>query len=518
MIVDYEYKNGKLIVSCIGDNGNIQLKYFDWKRPEKFELTDEFDPNAHPKYRSWDGRKVKKVYTNNPNNNRYAIYEFLDSLPEKEQDEIFNYKEPNIYFCDIETEIVDSGFVEPKDATTKVLSIALVHKSKCLLLGLKPLHRNEVFSIQDEVNKRFEKFGTKFSVSYIDFSTYDSPEFSMLDYFFDKLVSKIPVLTGWNFVEYDWTFLTNRAKRIGVDFTKCSLTGKISGNATPTVSAFNARPASERGNGMKDDNSHLPYHRVIVDYMELFKKWDTSIKIRESYSLDFVAEKTFGGEGKVHFTGGLQNLYNNDYRQYLFYNLVDTVLVQMIHEKMKYINVMYAISALSRTRTLDALSALRVTEGLLRNDFRDKKNIILCRDYEESNSGDGTVLGGYVRDPNRGLNKWVACYDFASLYPTTQRQNNIAPENFKGIKDGSHLVFKGRRYEMDPNDIVVNAGTDQHGSGQLAVFNREFSVTCNKLTEIYNDRKKYKGQMLKAKDELKKLQNELAELTVKNML
>lgn len=310
----------------------------------------------------------------------------------------------------------------------------------------------------------------------------------------------MPVITGWNFVNYDWTFIVNRMRRLGLDPTVMSPTRLLTQPRN-----FGDPTATYRGNNYGDDNAELPYHRIVVDYMELFKKWDTSIKIRESYSLDFVAEKTLGGEGKVHYTGGLQSLYEQDYKMYLFYNLIDTILVQMIHEKMKYINVMYAIAALSKTRALDAFSALRVTEGLLRGDFREKKHIVLCKDYEDS-TGDEKVEGGFVRDPNRGLNKWVACYDFASLYPTTQRQNNIAPENFKGEKENANLAdFNGRRIAIDANDIICING---------AVFNRDFSVTCNKLTEIYNDRKKYKKQMLKAKDELKKLQNELLELTV----
>ena len=508
MIVDYEYRNGKLVLSHIGENGNVQLKYYDWKRPEKYVITDEFDPNADKRFKTWDGRKLKKSFVNLATRgsigpNRYAVYEFLDRLPKAEQDAIFNYKEPNIYFCDIETEIVDTGFVEPKDATTKVLSIALVHKGKCLLLGIKPLHRNEVYSIQDEVNKRFEKFGQKFTVNYIDFSTYEQPEYSMLDYFFHKLVSRITVLTGWNFINYDWTFLMNRGKRLGLDIGKCSIVGEV----WDGDKGFAPKPAFNKSASDYDaDVVPFPKHGLIVDYMEIFKKWDTSIKIRESYSLDFVAEKTFGMEGKVHFTGGLQNLYDNDYRQYLFYNLVDTVLVQMIHEKMKYINVMYAISTLSRIRIVDALSALRVTEGLLRNDFRDKKDIILVKDFD-SKVEDQKVEGGFVRDPVRGLNKWVACYDFASLYPTTQRQNNIAPENFIGRKTGVDTCdYNGRERKYLPTDIVCTNG---------AVFNRDFSVTCNKLTEIYNDRKKFKKKMLSAKDELKKLQNELIELGLK---
>lgn len=498
MLIDYEYKGGKLIVSHVADDGSIQIKHFDWRKLTKYQVTDDYDPNADKKYLSWDGRKIKEVgfkVDENGMPDRYATYNFLDALPNEEKEDIFNYKEPNIYFCDIETEIVDSGFVEPHDATSKVQSIALVHKTKVMILGIKPLHNSEMYFIQDQTNKRLEKFKTQYSVKYIDFSTYENPEREMLEYFFSQLVPRIPVLTGWNFVKYDWMFLRCRAQRIGVDPSKSSITNRM---------------VATRGFKGEVENK-LPMHRVVVDYMELFKKWDTSIKIKESFSLDYVAEKILGGEGKVHYTGGsLQNLYENDYKQYLFYNVIDTILVQMIHEKMKYINIMYAIAALSRVRVLDALSALRVTEGLLREDFREKKNIMLCRNYmdESSNLEGAKVEGGYVKEPNRGLNKWVACYDFASLYPTTQRQNNIAPENFKGnvdgVKNGVRVAdFNGRQIEIKPEDVICKNG---------AVFDRNFSVTCNKLTEIYNDRKKYKGKMLKAKDELKKLQNELNEL------
>lgn len=502
MLVDYEYKAGRLITSYIGADGNLKVKHFNWRNPMKYQLTDQHDPMAHSKYKSWDGRKVKLAPTNKPD--RYSIYEYLDAIPKDEQDEIFNYAEPNIFFCDIETEIVDTGFVEPTEATSKVLSIAVVHKRKVIVLGLKPLHRNEEYWICDEINKRFKKLGASdFSVDFVDFSLSDNAERDMLDYFFSKLVPRMPVLTGWNFVNYDWTFLVNRSRRLGVDYLQASITNRFTGNATPV-----------QGTGFRGDNSELPFHRVIVDYMDLYKKWDTSIKIKESNSLDFVAEKTLGGEGKVVYSGGLQTLYDQDYKNYLFYNVVDTILVQMIHEKMKYINVMYATAALSKTRILDSLSALRVTEGIMRNDLRSMKDIVLCRDYE-ADDVDGRVEGGYVLDPAiRGLNKWLVCYDFASLYPTTQRQNNIAPENFKGVKIPGQMKadFNGRKVDILPEDVVTIAYGEEGRLQQQAVFSKDFSVTCNKLSEIYNDRKKFKKKMLQAKDELKHLEKELEEL------
>ena len=55
---------------------------------------------------------VKQIEVNQPD--RYAIYEFLDGLPESEKNEIFEFNLPKIYFIDIETEIVD-GFPEAAD-------------------------------------------------------------------------------------------------------------------------------------------------------------------------------------------------------------------------------------------------------------------------------------------------------------------------------------------------------------------------------------------------------------------
>ena len=94
----------------------------------KYVACEDTDLQRHPEFRSWDG--------NQPD--RYAIYEFLDGLPESEKNEIFEFNLPKIYFIDIETEIVD-GFPEAADikdqdgnvtkegASTQVLSISIVY-------------------------------------------------------------------------------------------------------------------------------------------------------------------------------------------------------------------------------------------------------------------------------------------------------------------------------------------------------------------------------------------------------
>ncbi len=67
----------------------------------KYVACEDTDPLKHPEFKSWDGKSVKQVEVSHPD--RYAIYEFLDALPEDEREELFEFNLPKIYFIDIET-------------------------------------------------------------------------------------------------------------------------------------------------------------------------------------------------------------------------------------------------------------------------------------------------------------------------------------------------------------------------------------------------------------------------------
>ena len=105
MIVDWEFKNSNLIVSYIDATGQIKLKYFPWTRPTKYITTSDLDNDKSGKYVRWDGKAIKQIYTKRPN--KYSVFNLLDKLPEEDQKALFDYQEPNIFFIDIETEILD---------------------------------------------------------------------------------------------------------------------------------------------------------------------------------------------------------------------------------------------------------------------------------------------------------------------------------------------------------------------------------------------------------------------------
>jgi DNA polymerase elongation subunit (family B) len=421
MLVETQYLSNskKLVVSYVDKSGEIKLKYYNWETPMKYVACEDNDPQKHPDFKSWDGKSVKQIDVSHPD--RYATYEFLDSLPESEKNEIFEFNLPKIFFIDIETEIVD-GFPEAADikdvngnvtkegASTQVLSISIVYDDKIILLGLKEMPEDMQERIKDNTNKYFEKFGSDYKFKYIK---YDD-EFDMLYAFFYKMIPKMPILTGWNFLNYDWLYLVNRSRKIskwanGKEY-------KID----PAVSSL-----TKKMNKIWSTEFEVPAHRMIFDYMQLYEVCDTSIKVKESSSLDFVASKLVGVE-KIKYNGSLQKLYEDDFETFMYYNAVDSVLVQKIHEARNYISIIYAISSLAQIRIVDvvsqmnnALGSLAITEGVLRNRFREMDNIVLFRD--EKGDAESTIAGGWVKDPVVGLNQWVVCYDFASLYPTTQR-------------------------------------------------------------------------------------------------
>lgn len=491
MLVDYEYRNNNLIVSYIDKTGQIKLKYHNWSRPTKFITTGDDDPEKSGRFVTWDGRSVKEIYSKYPN--KYSVYDFIDNLQKEEREEIYSYNEPDIYFIDIENQILDKK-PEPHLAESEIQTISVVNKNKILVIGTESLNSSQIESIESDVNNHFKKFETKYVFKYIQYKN----EYDLLFNFFNKLIPKMPVITGWNVIQYDWVFLVNRARKIGVNPDVASFTKKLT------------QPYNMIKNVMgKIDYAEMPAHRIIVDYMELFKKWDTSVKVKESLSLDFVSEKVLGKDvKKINYEGDLTRLHREDYKKFVFYNAVDSCLVQRIHVKMKYVDILYGMSVLGKIRVKDAFSTLALTEGILREKLRDQKNIVLVRDEHVDEFGDtdaASIKGGWVKEPVRGMATWTTCYDFASLYPTSMREFNISADSYKGqqVKGKDYSIFNGHQLMIDSTDIVTLNGS---------VFKNEVGVVTQVMGEVYSDRKRWKNVMMEKHTELEKLKAELKNL------
>lgn len=497
MLVDVQYLENtkKLICSYVDDSGDIKLKYYDWEQPFQYETCDANDKDVDPLYMSWDKKNIKKVPVSRPD--RYSIYEYLDALDDKEKNDVFDFHLPKIFFIDIETEVLDE-FPDPRIAPTQIQSISIVYDSTIILMALKDLPQDAIERIEVKTNDYFKKYNTNYKIKYVKYED----EFSMLYTFFEKMVVKMPVLTGWNFINFDWQFLVNRAKRI----TK-TVGGKLY-TIDPRVSS-----PTKRLNKVWMTDYEVPAHRMIFDYMQLYQICDTSIKVKESSSLDFVADKLVGLP-KIKYTGSLMQLYEDDFELFMYYNCVDSVLVQKIHEKMDYISIIFAIASLSKIKVVDvisqmnnALGSLAITEGVLRSRFRDMENMILFKDKNKARVEATGIAGGWVKDPVVGMNKWVVVYDFSSLYPSVQRQFFIAPETFIGvqIKSNPDYCLNGNKevlIDHEKHVICING----------CVFEKRVSPTIQMLQDVFKERKSFKKEMMKYKEEYSNVLDQIKEL------
>ena len=493
MLIDTQYLTNtkKLVVSYVDKSGDIKLKYFDWENPQKFVACSSTDLNKHPRFKSWDDKNVKLESVTHPN--RYAVYEFLDSLPQNIQDEIFEYNLPKIYQIDIETELGPDGYGTIDNPYTRILSISIVYEDKIILLGLKDMPEDMQERIRTDTNKYFEKFNADYKLRYVK---YDD-EFDMVSAFFNKMVPKMPVLSAWNGNGFDFPYLINRARLL-----KKTVNGKEY-SINPNVCSPTKNLHTVYGT-----NIEMPMHRMFFDYMQLYEICDTSIKVKESSSLEFVSTK-LTGVNKIKYNGSLQKLYEEDFEKFMYYNAVDSVLVQKIHDARNYISIIFAISSLAKIKVTDIinlrankLSSIPITEGVLRGRFRDMDNIVLFKDIVDDTEVD-KIEGGHVKDPVVGMNRWVSVYDFSSLYPSNQRMFYIAPENFVGVQDKNNKKYCENGVLIDDSMVVCVNGV---------VFYKRDSPTIKMLQDIFKDRKKNKNIMLSKKIELEKIEKEIKQL------
>jgi DNA polymerase elongation subunit (family B) len=276
---------------------------------------------------------------------------------------------------------------------------------------------------------------------------------------FEKWFKKMPLITGWNFVGFDWKFLINRAKRLGIDPARCSVNGQLKG----------------------DDC--FPMHKVIVDYLELYKKWDRVIKIKENNKLDTVALAALG-VSKIKYNGTFMDLYNTDFETYIYYNAVDTFLVYLIDKKLKTMQTFLMLGNVTRVEAQKAFSPIWMTEAIVTREFYKRKRVVAEIKKATKN---GSFEGAYVKQPIPGLYEAVASFDFASLYPSAMRQWNISPESYKG------------------KNVDLKEGWIKTASG--AVFdNAQDSVMRNILTNFYGKRKESKKKSFELEKEIDYLQ------------
>lgn len=465
MLLDITQEDRQLWVSYFNLDGKTRFKTYDLKPEDMFnwEVCDEGDTKADTKMKNWDGRPVKKVKSRWLN--KYRIIEYMDQLSFSDRELIFGYHFPRTYFVDIEVEVTDS-FPEPSKAANPVTTICIVTPEKqCIVLATKDLDNQTQTKIQKQIDEHFKDINDDFSFTFKCFKS----EYDMMSTFMMSFVQKFPMMTGWNYIKFDWQYIINRCKKLGIDI----------GSASPI--------------GRNFGRDEFPCHVGVMDYLDIYAKWDRTVDIKEDFKLDTVGEAVVGIK-KVKYEGTIQDMYEKDYPKYVFYNVIDTALVYLIHQKIKTMDIALTIAHMTQISIFKAASPVAITEALLAREFLTR-NLVMAKDPKAPPSKREQFEGAFVKEPITGMHNAVAAFDFASLYPSIMRQMNVSPESFK-----KKVSPEKRKEEEGDNNIVSVTG---------AVYDTERSILKDVLTRLYSQRKEYKTESFRLQQKAYDLEQEL---------
>ena len=467
MLLDVEQRDKEIIVSYYDKEGQVKFRRYPIEQYKNWYICEENDRYKHETLRNWDGRPVKEGRSRQYS--KFSLISFLDNLPENDKKIIFEPTMPKTYFVDIETEIVD-GFPKPEEAKTRILAFSIVTPDrKVIVLGLEDMPADKIQKIQDDTNNYFKTLDSDWT---FDYRKFDS-EYDMVFTFINRFLPKFPMMTGWNFINYDWQYIVNRCKRLQIDITAAAKTKSL------------------------DRIDSRPLHMGILDYMQLYDKYDRSVKVKESNALDYVSGQVLN-LNKIKFQGSLQDLYEQDFVKYIYYNVVDSVLVYYIDQKLKSMEVLLTLASITKMPLYKAASPVSVTEALIARKLAEDNKCVAAEKKDDAQK-DGKYAGAYVKQPKVGFYQGVSAFDFASLYPSIMRQYNISPDSYKDIIPVSQIPE--RRKNKD--EIVCANGV---------VYDKKDSILKQILSDLYAQRKDYKRTSYDYYSKSKEVKDRLAEL------
>lgn len=438
MILDYDYnqREKKFVISYINDKGTKSFYEFNISRFKTYY------PSPTGKFLNWDNTPCDIKYTDRPN--KFDIKEFIEDLPEDIKSKLFAKFTPRLYTWDIETKYDPLEKPDPQSAKFPVTAISVTNPDLAtMVLGYKDLTEEQTkritARIQAELDKIpfFKELGKTMTFTYKKFND----EHDMLAWFYKNIVSKVPVLAGWNTDGFDQQYIINRAKNYYEDISTSSMSCKGRMGRKRVVSPFNPNISTY---------IPTPKHTLMVDMMDIIGTHDmTVLPIKEALSLDWISKESIGSN-KIEYDGDLNTLYDDDFETFVFYNAWDSILVQLVSQFFKTINIIYNYANVCHNIPSECFGKIGPAEALFFMEFhRQGKKVVY---YPDRHVERGTLIGAYVKEPTPGRYINPSCFDFSGLYPTNVQCFNLSVENYVGSFYDEEAL---KPYKLDPMNYIV---------------------------------------------------------------
>ncbi len=225
------------------------------------------------------------------------------------------------------------------------------------------------------------------------------------------------IITGYFSDGFDLPYIMERAKKHKVPFTIGAE------NSEPLVSSFRDGEAKVRG-------------MLHIDVLQFIRNIFGKDLKTDSYSLDAVAQELLGHRKHAVNLDELARIWDSEPEKlpdFCAYNLHDAHLtaklcLKLLPDMIEFTKIvglpLFDVIRMKFSRLVESYIMKRAREFNVLAPNRPSSSAIERR-REES------IQGAYVLQPEPGLYKDIAVFDFRSLYPTIITAHNIGPEGLK---------------------------------------------------------------------------------------
>ena len=362
-----------------------------------------------------------------------------------------------------------------------------------------------MFSSEIDINLINENLDYKEEV---DLHIYNTEE-EMLNAFFDKISEEdADVYTGWNSDNFDWVYIVERCKHLGI--TPRNKYGMIS------ISESNSyNKESKSINDKKSININIPYSATL-DYLKLYKTF--SFGKKPSYKLNAISEEELGIK-KLTLDENMDNVFKENINKFIAYNINDVHLVRLIDDKVMFLNLAFNITNISNINWNGIFSKMKMLDGFFITYLYDKNKVMRTGD---NNNVKQKLEGAFVRMPIKGIYEWSCDLDATQLYPSIFARFNLSIDTYIGIIDervAYEFIYKREEF-LKGSDINLegkfsNKDFSRKDFEKFIIENKYIITICGTIfksheeeksllfdiaTILGNERKNAKNKMFDNKD------------------
>lgn len=345
------------------------------------------------------------------------------------------------------------GFAPPSDPFNRVTAVGLhlgwIDQTVSLVLKPEKMSQEEAVEI----------------VKSVDGAILMDSEEELLQTFLE-LIEDADIFTGWNSEGFDIPYMVNRIARVlGKDYNR-------------KLCLWDQQPKQRtfENNFGSMVQTYDFVGRVHMDYMLLYRKY--TYHEMHSYSLDAIAEHELG-ERKIEYEGTLDQLYNNDFKKFIEYNIQDTILLRRLDDKLQFIDQANLIAHANTVLLATVMGSVAQIDQAIINEAHRRGMVV-----PDKARGDSLpAAGAYVANPVKGLHKWIASMDLNSLYPSILRSCNMSPE----------CIVAQVRHSITTPEIeqamatVKDSPVARYWEGKFACKEYELVMAKDRSTKLYID-------------------------------